>query len=244
MSLLETAFFAVEQAYLLDGTAIPDYVAGFIYGMTGDNHLEEIETCYHGSTDVVSDAQKAIKLVQDGSYIKGFGEVGLIIREFPGALQNCKNMDDDIAAIESWATIFTKPEELAKTLSKNWLLHRRTIKEDLTKEQKDWADAAYFQAGIDTAMALTEAVGPIKKPEAFTAVKDVVAVPDFVAGFIYGLTGDLELEAIETCMESSSDLLKYIKSFTSDLKHVNIFKAILDLQKFIFHLQKDLAPCT
>ena len=44
-------------------------------------------------------------------------------------------MDDDIQDIQSWATIFTEPEKLAKTLSKNWLLHRRTIKEDLTAEQ-------------------------------------------------------------------------------------------------------------
>ena len=53
-------------------------------------------------------------------------------------------MDDDLAAIRSWATIFTQPEELAKTVGKNWLLHRRTIKEDITKEQSDWASQAYF----------------------------------------------------------------------------------------------------
>jgi hypothetical protein len=29
--------------------AIPDFIAGFIYGMTGDNDLVEIEACYHGS---------------------------------------------------------------------------------------------------------------------------------------------------------------------------------------------------
>ena len=67
-------------------------------------------------------------------------------------------MDDDIAAIESWATIFTKPEKLAETVGKNWLLHRRTIKADLAKEQSDWSSGNYFQAGVDTAMALTEAI--------------------------------------------------------------------------------------
>ena len=53
-------------------------------------------------------------------------------------------MDDDIAAIESWATIFTHPKELAETVGKNWLLHRRTIKADLTKEQSDWSAGSYF----------------------------------------------------------------------------------------------------
>ena len=105
-------------------------------------------------------------------------------------------MDDDIAAIESWATIFTTPETLAKTVGKNWLLHRRTIKADLAKEQSDWSSGSYFQAGVDTAMALTEAI-PVKK----TAVSmytdadntemlgfDLVAAPEFVAGFLQGLT--------------------------------------------------------
>ena len=29
-----------------DAMAVPDWIAGFIYGMTGDNHLTEIEACY------------------------------------------------------------------------------------------------------------------------------------------------------------------------------------------------------
>lgn len=28
--------------------AIPDFIAGFMFGMTGDNNLEEIEACYQG----------------------------------------------------------------------------------------------------------------------------------------------------------------------------------------------------
>ena len=54
------------------------------------------------------------------------------------------------------------------------LLHHRTIKEDVAKEQADWAAQDYFQAGVDTAMALTEAVGPIKTP-AFSAENGVIA---------------------------------------------------------------------
>ena len=107
-------------------------------------------------------------------------------------------MDGDIAAIESWATIFTKPTELAETVGKNWLLHRRTIKADLAKEQSDWSSGNYFQAGVDTAMALTEAVGPVPKTATESLYSDVdntemlgfdlVAAPEFVAGFLQGLT--------------------------------------------------------
>ena len=36
------------SASAFDAMAVPDFVAGFIYGMTGDNHLSEIEACYQG----------------------------------------------------------------------------------------------------------------------------------------------------------------------------------------------------
>ena len=124
----------LEEAYRLDAMTVPDFVAGFVYGMTGDNHLTEIEACYQGGTEVVDDVQMAVSKIESGSYITGFAEIGKIIHEFPATLTTCKNMDDDIAAIESWATIFTEPEKLGETLSKNWLLHRKTIKDDLSKE--------------------------------------------------------------------------------------------------------------
>jgi len=35
-------------ATAMDAMAVPDFIAGFIFGLTGDNHLEEIEQCYTG----------------------------------------------------------------------------------------------------------------------------------------------------------------------------------------------------
>jgi hypothetical protein len=32
-------------------------IAGFIYGMTGDNHLEEIENCFSGSETLYDNAK-------------------------------------------------------------------------------------------------------------------------------------------------------------------------------------------
>lgn len=144
MSTLDFATRIELFQYGLEAMAIPDYVAGFMYGMTGDNHLEEIEGCYTGGTSVISDAQEALNLIKQGKYKKGAADFWLVWHEVDNALTSCKNMDDDLAAIRSWATIFTQPEELAKTVGKNWLLHRRTIKEDITKEQSDWASQAYF----------------------------------------------------------------------------------------------------
>ena len=107
MSSLDFAFRLELFQYGLEAMAIPDYVAGFIYGMSGDNHLEEIEGCYHGGSSVVSDAQNALKLLEEGSYTKSAAGFYHVFNEFGDALTSCQNMSDDLAAIQSWATIFS-----------------------------------------------------------------------------------------------------------------------------------------
>lgn len=56
-------------------------------------------------------------------------------------------MQDDIAAIEEWATIFKNPLKLAKTVSMNWLKHGVEIQDDIKKEEADWSAGDYFTAG-------------------------------------------------------------------------------------------------
>jgi len=70
-------------------------------------------------------------------------------------------MDDDFARIHDWAQIFTEPKELAETVGKHWLLHKRGIKKDIASEKSDWASGNYFEAGEDTADALVKLIGPV-----------------------------------------------------------------------------------
>lgn len=65
--------------------------------------------------------------------------------------------------------------------------------------------------------------------EIFSQSNGQMAIPDFTAGFIYGLTGDLELDAVQQCMVSASGLEKYIASFASNIKDLHIFQAMLDI---------------
>merc|ERR1712242_645193 len=131
-----------------DVMAAPDFIAGFMYGMTGVNHLTEIEACYQGGQQIVTDAHTAWVEGTSGDWFKAIRDAGTAWNEIGSAMTTCQGMDEDVAAIEEWATIFTEPTKLSKTVGKNWLLHGRTIK-----------------AGVDTAMALTEAVGPIANEE-------------------------------------------------------------------------------
>ena len=55
----------------ISALAIPDFVAGFVYGLTGDNNLTEIEACYQGGEQIVTDSQTAIADFKAGNYFKG-----------------------------------------------------------------------------------------------------------------------------------------------------------------------------
>ena len=156
------------SASALDIKAVPHYTAGFIYGMTGANHLHEIENCYHTSSSLLTDAHQALNDIQEGDWTKAMFSLRKILKEYPDTLTTCKNLDEDLATIDDWATIFTQPEALAKTAGKNFLLHRKTIMGDINDEKDHWAAGQYFNAGIDTAMALTEII-PMEN-QAFTVV--------------------------------------------------------------------------
>ena len=84
-------------------------------------------------------------------------------------------------------------------------------------------------------MALTEAVGPIQSSNEAENL-DLMKIPDFVAGFVYGLTGDMKLTEIEACYQGGEKLEIYIQNFMADIKKFHMIKAIWQLQLFLFHL--------
>ena len=59
-------------------------------------------------------------------------------------MTTCKGMDADIAAIEEWGQIFKDPKVLTKTVTKNYLLHKKKVDTDIATTEADWAAKAYF----------------------------------------------------------------------------------------------------
>lgn len=149
------------QAVGMDALAIPDFIAGLIFGFTGDNQLEEIEGCYNDDTSIVTDAQNLYNDLVHGDFVKAIHDNAVFATALDTALTDCENMDDDFRRIKEWGAIFTEPEVLAKTVAKNWLLHKRHIKKDWAQEQEDWAAANYFSAGTDIADALVKLIGEV-----------------------------------------------------------------------------------
>ena len=191
-----SALAAVSSAAKLDPLAIPDWIAGFVFGLTGDNHLTEIEQCYSGGQGLITDVQKALADIKSGHFISGVQDVGQVIWDLPDALQNCENMDEDIAKIEDWAQAFTHPVSLVKKISKNWLLHGVDVKKDIALEESNWASAEYFEAGKAAAAGI-ELLVPFESTELYKM--DFKAPFEFVGGLLDGLVGDNHLDEIYTC---------------------------------------------
>ena len=59
-----------------DAMAAPEFIAGFIYGMTGDDHLTEIEACYDGGDTLMTDTQTAMTECESGDYYKCLVDAG------------------------------------------------------------------------------------------------------------------------------------------------------------------------
>jgi len=77
-------------------------------------------------------------------------------------MKNCHGVKTDIQKLESWASIFTNPEELAATVTKHLVFNRVAIKADIAAIEADWANDLYKKAGTDLADLLVLSLGPFK----------------------------------------------------------------------------------
>ena len=193
--------------------SVPDFIAGFFYGFTDENHLTEIEACYEGAETEIGLFQTALTSLEHGEIIKAARELSQAFTQLSTDLTACKmtSMGDDVNALEEWASIFTHPTKLVTTAGTHWELHKRAIKKDITETETDFSTGKYFEAGVATADALELLLGPVY-PKAvqsnemlrFTAME----IPDFVAGLLYGWTGDNNLTEVEACYNSDLPILK------------------------------------
>mmetsp|Transcript_19634 Transcript_19634/g.26542 ORF Transcript_19634/g.26542 Transcript_19634/m.26542 type:complete len:468 (-) Transcript_19634:212-1615(-) len=211
------------SATAFDAIAVPDFVAGMIFGLTGDNHLTELEACYQGGSKVVTDSQVAVADFKAGQYFKGIQQAGVIWNEVGSAMTTCKGMDEDIAKIEAWAKIFTEPATLSKTVAKRWLFHGKEIRADIAKEETDWAAGSYFDAGKDVADALTLAVGPASSTEASNL--SVKAPVEFLAGMLEGLLEENHLEEISLCVTDGEQLVDHVEELVKDVEAKHMIRA-------------------
>ena len=229
--------------------AAPEFIAGFVYGMTGDNHLTEIEACATGGELMFSEIETGIADIKKGGWdndLQAALQFGIVALQVPQALKTCKNMGDDIAAIEQWAAIFKNPSELAATVTKHYLFHKAAIQSDIAAVKADWTNALYFKSGADLADLLTLAVGPI------TPVSEVEGlalppldplVPDFTAGLIQGFTGNDHRAELEGCMTNLDAIAAAALKGLEDIKSLHFIKFAEDVGELIWLLPDSVATC-
>lgn len=230
--------------------AAADFVAGFMFGMTADNNLTEIENCFTGGELMFHEIETGVADIKKGGWdedIQAALEFGLAILQIPQALNTCKSMSDELAAIESWASIFKNPAELASTVGKHYLFHKTEIKADIAAVESDWANGAYFHSGADLANLLTLAIGPIKVENDNQAANlppiDQV-VPDFTAGLIQGFTGNDHRKELEGCMTDLEPLATDAKNAFKDIKGLHFMHFAQDLGDIIWMLPDAVSSCT
>eukprot|EP00352_Strombidinopsis_acuminata_P009243 CAMPEP_0176376836 /NCGR_PEP_ID=MMETSP0126-20121128/28465_1 /TAXON_ID=141414 ORGANISM="Strombidinopsis acuminatum, Strain SPMC142" /NCGR_SAMPLE_ID=MMETSP0126 /ASSEMBLY_ACC=CAM_ASM_000229 /LENGTH=175 /DNA_ID=CAMNT_0017738429 /DNA_START=13 /DNA_END=540 /DNA_ORIENTATION=+ len=164
MAAVEAANFADSYGRTaFQAKAIPEVLAGLVYGITHHDDLEEIQACMGDSSAIYKDIEQELLLLHGGfaEIIKAVHlGISIIKSDIPEVLHDCENMGDDLAAIGVWASEFKQPVALAKHVFRQVLGHWGEIQTDIGELKSDWEFANYFMFGNDLAEFLDLMIGP------------------------------------------------------------------------------------
>lgn len=186
-------------------------------------------------------------MIVHGHAIKGAREAKKAFDQFPAAFATCKNIGDDLKAVEDWAKIFNDPMHVAHLATKHAIIHNKEIQKDFKLEKADWAAKNYYHSGLYSADMVQIMIGPVKKAYLDAKYKGLainpVSVPEYVAGLMYGLTGENHLDELTKCLNTGDDLLKQAKVVAEDFEGKHIIHGFEDLGTFASMLPSALSTC-
>lgn len=198
-------------------------------GLVAENHLAEITTCVTDGESTVADVESLLADFEAGHMIRAAKMAKKVVSEFPVTLSACEGMGDDLGALEKWAGIFLQPKHLVEDIAKSMVFHKKAIDADVSTIKTDWSAGQYYASGQAAADLLYVAVGPVEQPaEVNEAVvgMDLLALPDFAAGFMYGMVGDNHLAEMEACYAGVTPLMTYAEAAFKDIEAFHIFAAM------------------
>ena len=108
--------------------------------------------------------QKAVVDFKAGGWdniTQGCLEVLLAAFQIPQELSTCKGMSADLAAIESWASIFTNKSKLVGKVTRNFLMHKKVVTADIAELKADYTAEEYFKTGEEVATIATVLLGTV-----------------------------------------------------------------------------------
>ena len=173
------------------------FMSGLLNTFAIDNSLDELELCLVDAQPEVALLGKIIDEYKAGKKAKVSADLAKLALQLPGLISTCKGMTDDIARLESWATIFTDQTELVSTITKNIMANVVHFTRDIQKAMADHAAHDAYALGADTAAILELALGPVPQValEAITAD----AALQLLSGFLTTFEVDNNLMELQTC---------------------------------------------
>jgi len=135
-------------------------VEGLLYGLVKDENLKNIDSCITDAEQLEAMVKVAIGDFEAGglsNYVQAIEEIGLVLQAVPADLKDCKDVQNDITAIEAWAKALTP-----MTILDNALANFRGIFTDVQDVQSDINGGNMFQAGEDIADIISLVAGPVQ----------------------------------------------------------------------------------
>ena len=111
--------------------SVPNYIAGFLYGLTGDWELATIEDCYSESSDLISIIDKFIYDVRHKNLVGAYRKMKKFRRNLDDVAPACKGFKEDLKLMGDWWELWAEPGELIQTAEINMIRNRKDIMRDV-----------------------------------------------------------------------------------------------------------------
>ena len=84
--------------------SIPDYSAGLVFGLTGDNQQQEFEKCFQSSDELTEMGQQVWKEFSEDNIIGGLEALSDLVGMVQPLVTTCSSdLQNDVAEITEWA---------------------------------------------------------------------------------------------------------------------------------------------
>ena len=149
--------------------AAPDFIAGFINGVTGHEYQTDIRGCYlaDGSKHLMMEMQMGVKLMSKNSIMMDMAAAPLFlgfIASFPKTLTTCAQIEtltkDEIDCLVMLAGLAHPPKELGFSLTKTIITNRDKVQELKNGVPQNWNDQKFMESGQSLAELIKTLLAP------------------------------------------------------------------------------------
>jgi hypothetical protein len=231
-----------------EAKAVASFIEGFLFRLTGDTKLTNVEGCYKGTKKVVDDLEAILAAISASEYRQTATDVAAIITDILADLDTCKAITTDVASVKTWAVSMKSPLYDLEVVGENYLLHREVINDDVTQELAAWKDGNFYQAGVKTADALATLLGPVEpvEPKIYTVSStedEVKHAATYVAGLLFRLTGDAHLEETQACYDGTMKVVHDFEDILGAFHNSQYVKTANDVSAIITDILADVTTC-